>query len=243
MSKINLKEKEKKDIMNLRKIIFIVILSIILLGVASILLLIWWPTKPSLVEITNSWVALIMVYLILIIFLFEKPIYKFYNKFFAIIAKSGRHQARQAKQKELLRPISDSDFGKLVSYCHPEGDNILKREDQESNSTIREDSEVVKYIQKLQDESIKWRFLFADIYLVFYAKYVLFWLFKLKLAKREDFDKVWQLEIPDEQERRAILDALLSLDFVRTENDNLFITDLGSTYVNYLKKMDKHPNE
>ena len=243
MSKINLKEKEKKDIMNLRKIIFIVILSIILLVIASILLLIWWPTKASLVEITNSWVALIMVYLVLIVFLFEKPIYKFYNEFFDIIAKSGRHQAQQAKQKELLRPISDSDFGKLVSYRHPEWDSILKREDQESNSTIREDPEVVKYIQKLQNESIKWHFLFADVYLVLYAKYVLFWLFKLKSSKQEEFDKVWQTEVFDEQERRAILDALLSLDFVRTENDNLFITDLGSTYVNYLKKMDKHPDE
>ncbi len=189
MYKIDLKEKEKKDILNIRKIIFIVILFIILLVIASILLLIWWPTKASLVEITNSWVALIMVYLVLIVFLFEKPIYKFYSEIIDII-NLKQHKAQQAKQKELFKPISNSDFNKLVSYRNSEWDSILKRENQESDSTILKDTEVVKYIQKLQNESIKLRFFFADIYLVLYAKYVLFWLFKLKLAKREDFDKV-----------------------------------------------------
>jgi len=183
-----------------------------------------------------------MVYLVLIVFLFEKPIYKFYSEIIDII-NFKQHKALQTKQKELFKPISNSGFNKLVSYRDPEWDSILKRENQESNSTILEDTEVVKYIQKLQNESIKWRFFFADIYLVLYAKYVLFWLFKLKLAKREEFDKVWQSEIPGEQERVAILDALLSLDFIRTEDDNLLITDLGLAYVNYLKELDKHSGE
>ena len=239
MYKINL--KGKKEILNIHRITFMVILFILLIVIASILLLIWWPTKASLVEITNSWVALIMVYLLLVIFLFEKPIYKFYNKFIDI-KSSGRHDSQQLKQKEILEPISDSNLSELVSYRDPEWDNILKIENQETTSPVLEDEETVKYIQKLQSENIKWRFLYANNYLVLYAKYVLFWLFKLKLIKREDFDKVWQSKIPDCKERDAILNALFSLEFIRIEDDNLFITELGSAYVNYLKELDKHPD-
>ena len=224
----------------MRRIIFITILFIILFIITSVLLLIWWPAKASLAEITNSWVALIIVYLILIIFLFEKPIYKFYSEFIDV-KKSGRHDSQQSKQKEILRPISDSNLSELVSYRDPEWDNILKRENQETASPVLEDEEIVKYIQKLQNENIKWRFLYANTYLVLYAKYVLFWLFKLELIKREDFDKVWQLKIPDCKERDAILNALLGLEFIHVEDDNLFITELGSSYVNYLKELDKHP--
>ncbi|MBE3113243.1 MAG: hypothetical protein IMZ49_01305, partial [Actinobacteria bacterium] len=65
MNKINL--KEKIEILNVQRIIFAVVLFILLIVIASILLLIWWPGKPSLAEITNSWVALIMVYLVLTI--------------------------------------------------------------------------------------------------------------------------------------------------------------------------------
>lgn len=223
----------------MRRIIFITILFIILFIITSVLLLIWWPAKASLAEITNSWVALIIVYLILIIFLLEKPIYKFYSEFIDI-KKSGRHDAQLSKQKELLGPISDSNLSELVSYRDPEWDNILKRENQETVSPVLEDEEIVKYIQKLQNENIKWRFLYANNYLVLYAKYVLFWLFKLKLVNREDFDKVWQSKIPDCKERDVILNALLSLEFIRVEDDNLFITELGSAYVNYLKELDKH---
>lgn len=224
----------------MRRVVFFTILSVLFLTIASVLLLIWWPTKASLVEITNSWVALIMVYLLLIIFLFEKPIYKFYTKFINI-KKSERHDTQQSKQKEILEPISDSNFSELVSYRDPEWHNILKIENQETTSPVL-DEEIVKYIQKLQSENIKWRFLYANNYLVLYAKYVLFWLFKLKLITREDFDKVWQSKIPDCKERDAILNALLSLEFIRIEDDNLFIIELGSAYVNYLKELDKHPD-
>ena len=223
----------------MNRIIFISAILIILFIIASVLLLIWWPTKASLAEITNSWVALIMVYLVLIIFLFEKPIYKFYNELLDI-KKPRRHDVQQLKQKELLKSISDSDLSELVSYHDPDWDNILRRENQEIASSVLEDKEIVKYIQKLQNERIKWRFLYANNYLVLYAKYILFWLFKLKLIKREDFDKVWQSKITDFKERDAILNALLSMEFISVEDENLFITDLGSAYVNYLKELDKH---
>lgn len=188
----------------MRRIIFIAILFIILFIITSILLLIWWPVKVSLAEITNSWVALIMIYLVLIVFLFEKPIYKFYNEFIDI-KKSGRHDSQQSKQTEIFGPISDSNLSELVSYY----------------------------------ENIKWRFLYANNYLVLYAKYVLFWFYKSKSVKREGFDKVWQSKIIDPKERDAILNALLSVEFIRVEDDNLFITELGSAYVNYLKELDK----
>jgi len=237
MYKISL--KGKKEILNMHRITFAVVLFILLIVITSILLLIWWPAKPSLAEITNSWVALIMVYLILIIFLFEKPIYKFFEEFFTA-KKSGQHDSQQSRQEQFLGLVSDINIGDLASYYDSKQDNILNKEIQDTDSVVLREEEMVKHIRKLQKENIKWRFLFADIYLILYAKYVLFWLHKSKSVNREEFDNIWQPKISDPEEREAILDALLDSEFIREEEGDTFsITRLGSAYVNYLKEMDK----
>lgn len=237
MYKTNL--KGKKEILNMQRIAFAVVLFILLIVIASIFLLIWWPVKPSLAEITNSWVALIMVYLFLIIFLFEKPIYKFFEEFIAA-KKSGQHDSQQSRQEQFLGLISDINFGDLVSYYDSKQDNILNKKIQDTDSVVLREEEMAKYIRKLQKENIRWRFLYADTYLVLYAKYVLFWLHKSKSVNREEFDNIWQPKISDPEEREAIQDALLDLEFIREgEGDTFSITELGSAYVNYLKEMDR----
>ena len=237
MNKINL--KEKKEIFSMQRIAFVVVLFILLTAVASIFLLIWWPVKPSLAEITNSWVSLIMVYLVLSILLFEKPIYKFFEEF--ITAKRSRkYDSQQSKQEQFLSLISDVNIGDLASYYDSQRDNILNKEIQDTDSAILREEEMVKHIRKLQKENIRWRFLYADTYLVLYAKYVLFWLHKSKSVNREEFDNIWQPKISDPEEREAILGALLDLEFIREEEGDTFsITELGSAYVNCLKEMDK----
>ena len=238
MNKISL--KEKIDTLSMQRIIFVVVLFIFFMVIASILLLIWWPVKPSLAEITNSWVALIMVYLVLSIFLFEKPIYKLFEEFF-IAKKSRKHDSQQSKQEQFLGLVSDINMDALTLSHDFEWDNILNKETQNIDSLVLREEEMAKHIRKLQEENIKWRFLFADIYLVLYAKYVLFWLNKSKSAYRKEYDNIWQLKISDTKEREAILNALLDLEFIREEEEGgiFFITELGSAYVNYLKEMDK----
>jgi len=238
MNKISI--KEKIDTLNMQKIIFVVVLFIFFIVIASILLLIWWPVKPSLAEITNSWVALIMVYLVLSILLFEKPIYKLFEEFF-IAKKSGKHDSQQSKQEQFLGLVSDINMDDLALSHDFERDNILNKETQNIDSLVLKEEEMAKHIRKLQEENIKWRFLFADIYLVLYAKYVLFWLNKSKSAYRKEYDNIWQLKISNTKEREAILNALLDLEFIREEEEEgiFFITELGSAYVNYLKEMDK----
>jgi len=237
MNKINL--KEKIEILNMQRITFAVVLFILLIVIASILLLIWWPVKPSLAEITNSWVALIMVYLVLGILLFEKPIYKFFEEFISA-KKSGQPDSQQSRQEQFLGLISDINIGDFASYYDSKQDNILKKEIQDTDSVVLREEEMAKYIRKLQKENIRWRFLFADTYLVLYAKYILFWLHKSKLVNREEFDNIWQPKISHPEEREAILDALLDLEFIREEEGDTFsITELGSVYVDYLKEMDK----
>ncbi|NCO24707.1 MAG: hypothetical protein COZ07_00675 [Candidatus Infernicultor aquiphilus] len=228
----------------MRRIIFIAVLSGLFLMIGGILLLIWWPVKPSLAEITDSWVALIMVYLFLIIFLYEKTIYKFFNEF--IITKNlGRHDSQQSRQKQLLfsESISNFNISSLISNYNSNWESILKKESQDTDSKILTEEREAKYIRKLQEENIKWRFLYADSYLVLYAKYVLFWLYKSKLVNREEFDDIWKSKISDSKEREAILNALLDLEFVWEEEDTLSITELGSAYVNYLKEVDKQISE
>jgi len=228
----------------MRRIIFIAVLSGLFLMIGGILLLIWWPVKPSLAEITDSWVALIMVYLFLIIFLYEKTIYKFFNEF--IITKNlGRHDSQQSRQKQLLfsESISNFNISSLISNYNSKWESILKKESQDTDSKILTEEREAKYIRKLQEENIKWRFLYADSYLVLYAKYVLFWLYKSKSVNREEFDDIWKSKISDSQEREAILNALLDLEFVWEKEDTLSITELGSAYVNYLKEIDKQISE
>jgi len=237
MNKINL--KEKIEVLNMHRIVFAVVLFILLIVIASILLLIWWPVKPSLAEITNSWVSLIMVYLVLSILLFEKPIYKFFEEFITA-KKSGQHDSQQSRQEQFLGLILDINIGDLASYYDSKQDNILNKEIQDTDSVALREEEIAKYIRKLQKENIRWRFLYADTYLVLYAKYVLFWLHKSKLVNREEFDNIWQSKISNQEEREAIQDALLDLEFIWEEEGNTFsITRLGSAYVNYLKEMDK----
>jgi len=240
MNKINLKEKIK--ILNMQRIIFAVVLFILLIVIASILLLAWWPVKPSLAEITNSWVALIMVYLVLSIFLFDKPIYKFFEEFISA-KKSGQHNSQQSRQEQFLGSVPNINIGNLTHYYDSKWGNILNKEIQDTDSTVLREEEMVKYIRKLQEENIQWRFLFADAYLVLYAKYVLFWLHKSKSVSREEFDNIWQSKVSDHTEREAILYALLDLEFAREEGDTLSITELGSGYVNYLKEMDRQTGD
>jgi hypothetical protein len=237
MNKINL--KEKIEILNMQKIAFAVVLFILLIVIASILLLIWWPVKPSLVEITNSWVALIMVYLVLSILLFQKPIYKLFEEY-VTAKKSGQNDSQQSRQEQFLGLVSDINIGDLASYYDSKQDNILNKEIQDTDSVVLREEEMVKYIRKLQKENIRWRFLYADTYLVLYAKYILFWLHKSKSVNREEFDNIWQPKISEPEEREAIQDALLDLEFIREEEGDIFsITELGSAYVNYLKEMDR----
>jgi len=237
MNKINL--KEKVEILNTPRIIFVVVLFILLIVITSILLLVWWPAKPSLAEITNSWVALIIVYLVLSIVLFDKPIYKFFEEFIST-KKSERSDSQQSKQEQFLGLVSDVNIGNLASYYDSKRDNILNKEIQDTDSVVLREEEMAKHIRRLQEENIKWRFLYANTYLVLYAKYVLFWLHKSKSVNREEFDKIWQPKISDSEEREAIQDALLDLEFIREEEGDTFsITELGSAYVNYLKEMDK----
>ncbi len=242
MDRTNL--KGKKEVLNMQRIAFAAVLFILLIVIVSILLLIWWPAKPSLAEITNSWVALIMVYLVLSILLFEKPIYKFFKEF--ITAKKLRqHDSQQSRQEQFLSSMSDINIGDLTHYYDSEQDNILNREIQDTESVISREQEMAKHIRKLQKENIIWRFLYADTYLVLYAKYVLFWLHKSQSVIREEFDNIWQSKISNPEEREAILDALLDLEFIREEEeqDTLFITKLGSAYVNYLKEIDKQAGD
>jgi membrane protein YdbS with pleckstrin-like domain len=237
MYKTNL--KEKKEIFSKRRITFMIILFILLIVIASILLLIWWPVKPSLAEITNSWVALIMVYVVLGILLFEKPIYKWFEEFITA-KKSRKHDSQQSRQEQFLGLVSDINIGDLTRYYDSKQDNILNKEIQDTDSAVLREEEMAKHIRKLQRENIRWRFLYADTYLVLYAKYVLFWLYKSKSVKREEFDNVWQPKISDPEEREAIIDALLDLEFIQEEEGDTFsITELGSAYVNYLKEIDK----
>ena len=222
----------------MKRISFFIILSVLFLIISSILLLIWWPVKATLVEITNSWVAVIMIYLILIIFLYEKPLYALYNELIDF-KNPARYHSQQLSQKELFEFISDDNFATLVTYRDPKWENILEKESKQDVYPVKLIDEATEYIRELQVKRVKWCFLFADIYLVIQAKYILFWFYKFKNVNLDNFHHVWEEKISDFTEQEVLLKALLNLEFLKMNEGDVSITELGSTYVNYLKKLDK----
>lgn len=225
----------------MRRISFFVILFGIFLIISSILLLIWWPTKATLVEITNSWVAVIMVYIILVIFLYEKPLYQLFNEFINN-KKPAKHLSQQTSQKELFKAISDDDFTTLAYYYHnSKWEDLINKENNQEES-VEFINEAGEYIRELHKKRMKWCFLFSDIYLVLQAKYVLFWFYKFKNVNLQSFHQVWEEKVSDFNERDAILQALLNLEFLKKDDNKILLTELGIAYVNYLKKLDHQAN-
>jgi len=225
----------------MRRISFYIVLSMLFLFLSSIFLVIWWPVKATLSEITNSWVAVIMVYLFLIIFLYEKPLYVLFNEFINF-RNPAKHHSQQVNKKEFLGFFSDNNFISSLNYRNPEWVNILDKINSENGYSAKLNNEINEYMQELQTKRIKWCFLFADIYLVVQAKYILFWFYKFKKVSFDCFHNVWIEKISDFSERDAILKALLNLEFLEEDENNVFITELGMTYVDYLKKIDLQIN-
>jgi hypothetical protein len=228
----------------MRRITFVAILTGLFLMIGGILLLIWWPVKPSFAQITNSWVALIMIYLFLIVCLYKNPIYEFFNEFI-ISKKSERLDSQYSRQKQMLLSgaISDSNISKVISYFDHKWKNIAKKENQGVDSEILNKENEAKYLRKMQEENIRWHFLYADSYLILHAKYILFWLYKSTSINREEFDNIWKSKVNDPEEREAILNALFDLEFIEEEGGILTITEFGSTYIDYLKEVDKQITE
>jgi len=222
----------------MRRISFFIILFVLFFIISSMLLLIWWPVKATLVEITNSWVAVIMVYLILIVFLYEKPLYELYDEFIDF-ENPVKHHSQQSNKKEIFKYISDDNFTTPVTYRDPKWESILEKESKQDIYPGRLIDEATEYIQELQVKRVKWCFLFADTYLVIQAKYILFWFYKFKNVNLDNFHHVWEEKISDFTEQEALLEALLNLEFLKENESVVSITELGSAYVNYLKKLDK----
>jgi len=234
-------DKFQKRGFKMRRISFFAVLSVLFLIISSIFLLIWWPVKATLIEITNSWVAVIMIYLILIIFLYEKPLYKLFNEFLDFISPEKNHP-KQSDQKEVFGFISDDNFSKLINYHDPKWEDILEKENNHESPSVKLIEEANIYIREFQVKSVKWFFLFADNYLVIQAKYILFWFYKFKNVDVDNFHHIWEEKISDFVEREAILKALLDLEFLEKGESDISITELGVTYVNYLKKLDQQIN-
>ena len=182
-------DKFQKRGFRMRRISFFIILSVLFLIISSMLLLIWWPVKATLVEITNSWVAVIMIYLILIIFLYEKPLYELYNELIDF-KNPARYHSQQLNQKELFEFISDDNFATLVTYRDPKWESILEKVNKQDIYPVKLIDETTEYIRELQVKRVKWCFLFADIYLVIQAKYILFWFYKFKNVNLDNFHHI-----------------------------------------------------
>jgi len=221
----------------MRRISFFILLSGLFIFISSILLLIWWPVKATLVEISNSWITVIMIYIILIFFLYERPLYHLYDDFI-IKGKLKRNISNQVNQEILFNMISDEDFNEFISCHDAEWENLISQQERQEVCPVNFIDKVSTYIFELNKKRITLSFLLADNYLVIKAKYILFWFYKFTDVSIDIFHQVWEEKVKDFKERDAILRALMNLEFLKKDNNNFMITQLGKNYVNYLKKLD-----
>ncbi|HHV62090.1 MAG TPA: hypothetical protein GXX51_05570 [Firmicutes bacterium] len=129
-------------------------------------------------------------------------------------------------------------FGAFVNSMvrrETEWQKILETERRISAELIGKLSdEAAKLIRQLFDEGIKWRFFFAERYLVPNSKAVLLWLKQYGPVVPESFNTIWAPTVPSSEERKAILDALSFMEFIRLDNGALTITTLGSLYLKFI---------
>lgn len=92
--------------------------------------------------------------------------------------------------------------------------------------------EDIDAIKKLELESTIWRFRFAEIFLHPFTKTVLTGLNKFPTSEEAYYNSMTNTSA---ENKKAILDALYLVEFIKNQNGFLFVTDLGKTFISLYK--------
>lgn len=96
-------------------------------------------------------------------------------------------------------------------------------------------------INALELQSAQWKYAYLDIFLVHYTKRVLQWL-AIMPQSRDVYEYIWQYVIPKEQ-REPVVQALVQSGLIREVGGFLYITEEGSSFLGYLRNLQKLPTE
>jgi hypothetical protein len=83
-----------------------------------------------------------------------------------------------------------------------------------------------------RDQARMWQFVFLNNYLVFHTHQVLDWLASFGGAvERSLLETAWLAQIPDPQERAAVVNALVTSGLATTEGPGVRVTDMGRDFL------------
>ena len=202
---------------------------------AMILVLIFWPPESGLIELTNSWIGLFFISAFCAIFLFQEDIYQFFDQ----RTKWGFLGASIPLQKNRTIPDlfrNDQKFQEIISDTVIVWMDKILMDKQEQKA---KEEEITETIERFKKENLKWLFLFADYFLVPHSKDVLYEIYERHYITKDMFQEIIAKMAIDEQEAEAISDILRFFRFIRKQEEELVITEIGSAYCTYLERISQ----
>lgn len=220
----------------MRKIILISILYGFFGITVLVLGLIGYAFYGSVVQFSNSWLALFAVCLFCVIFLLQEELYPVLDHHF----KNLNFRVNRQQQKQLLLPEvlkDEQKFQQLISgtvLAWMEKVDIEKEENRFNQGEIQH---AIEQYKKARQDSIRWLFLFADHFLLKQSKDVLYEVYERHYITRQTYQEIIDEIDIDQEECEVIIEVLEFLKFIKRQDEEIIITETGSAYCTYLEQM------
>jgi hypothetical protein len=189
----------------------------------------------KITEIGLTWPVITIIFLCSIIYLFEEPIRNFITRMKVI---QGDKWAITTQQDNNITEDSVP-----ISHLH---ETIIQRDtewqqafDEVAASAQKAEEEKYEYQTLMNDldfEKTKWQFRFADKHLIYKTKVILKLISSVHSFTLVTFAQSWGAIVPIELERKAMIDALLHMEFINNNEGVYAITKTGQLYSDYLDK-------
>lgn len=99
-----------------------------------------------------------------------------------------------------------------------------------------------KLLEEEQHKTIFWWYQYLNLFLVLGTKLVLRWFSGLQIIPtKELFHEFWRASIPDTKERETILSVLLHYELIQTNGQQLWITEAGKSFLQFLDQQGLWP--
>ena len=222
----------------MRKILLNVIPYGILSLLSMLLGIVFWPPELGLAELTNSWVGLFFIGAFCAIFLFQEDIYQFFDQhikwsFFGTSIPLQKNRTIPDLFKD------DQKFQEIISDTVIVWMDKILVDKQEQKMKEEEITETIERFKKEKKDYLKWLFLFADYFLVPHSKDVLYDIYEKHYITKEMFQEIIVKMVIDESESVAITDILRFFRFIRKQEEEWVITEIGSAYCTYLERISQ----
>ena len=113
--------------------------------------------------------------------------------------------------------------------------------EQQRNLSAEERAAIQRDFEQMAGFVIDWKFRFLNLFLVDNSKNVLHWFSANPPQTRASYDALWNAVIPDQNERCAILDALLHMGLLREQDGVVRIDPHGYSFLQFIGVIPQPP--